>query len=98
MLTDSPRLTNTEILIFITGKQGGTVHQIAEKLGVTASDIINADYERMQQLCRAAQTVRTQELWKIFESCDPTIHPNAAIRRLAIAERDHREEKNHENN
>lgn len=85
-------LTNTEILIFILGKQGGTVHQVAETLGVTASEIINANYDKMQDLARAAQVRRTQELYNIFNCLDNTISPIAAVRRKAIAERDAKDE------
>jgi len=52
------RLSNTEILMFVRGWQGGTVDQIAAELGVTTLDIINADYDRMQDLMRLAQSKR----------------------------------------
>lgn len=48
-------LTNTEILFFVLGYQGGTVHQLAQELDTTVSDILEADYNRMQLLCRKAQ-------------------------------------------
>lgn len=48
-------VTNTEILMFISGWQGGTVHQIAEHLGVSITAIMLADYEDMQRLMRLAQ-------------------------------------------
>ena len=92
MTQTTQTLTNTEILIFILGKQGGTVHQVAKQLGVAASEIINANYDQMQDLARAAQVCRTQELYNIFRSYDETISPIAAIRRMAIAERDAKEE------
>lgn len=51
-------VSNTEILIFIVGWQGGTIHQIAEHLSIKTSDIILADYDKMQDLMRLAQTKR----------------------------------------
>lgn len=59
------RLSNTEILMFIRGWQGGTVYQIATELGVTTLDIVNADYDRMQDLMRLAQSKRND-----FDNCD----------------------------
>lgn len=53
-------LTNTHILCFVLGWQGGTVHQVAQELGVTTSDIIDAGDARMGELCRVAQKVQ----WK----------------------------------
>ncbi|HEX4283687.1 MAG TPA: hypothetical protein VHZ28_01255, partial [Terracidiphilus sp.] len=49
------RLSNTEILCFIVGWQGGTLHQLAEKLGVSTNEILHADYDQMQDLMRLAQ-------------------------------------------
>jgi hypothetical protein len=49
------RLSNTEILCFIVGWQGGALHQLAEKLGVSTNEILNADYDQMQDLMRLAQ-------------------------------------------
>lgn len=46
---------NAVVLMFILGWQGGTIHQVAEKLGVKASDIHTADYARMDELMRQAQ-------------------------------------------
>jgi hypothetical protein len=51
-------MSNTEILCFVLGWQGGTVHQTAERLGVTTDDILNATPERMRELCRLAQQRR----------------------------------------
>ena len=48
-------MTNTQILAFILGYQGGTVHQIAYELGVTTEAVIDADDNMMQILCRKAQ-------------------------------------------
>lgn len=52
------KITNLEILLFIMGYQGGTVHQAAEDLDVSADKIINADYDEMQDLMRKAQRFR----------------------------------------
>jgi len=49
---------NTTALIFAMGYQGGTVHQVAADLGVTTSDILNADADRMGDLLRLAQAYR----------------------------------------
>jgi hypothetical protein len=51
-------LSSTEILCFILGWQGGTIHQVAQQLDVTNDLILNADYEVMQWLCRLAQLRR----------------------------------------
>lgn len=50
-------LTNTAVLCFILGWQGGTVHQVADALGVTRDDILTASYTRMGELARKAQAV-----------------------------------------
>ena len=42
------KITNLEILLFIMGYQGGTVHQAAEDLDVSADKIINADYDELR--------------------------------------------------
>lgn len=55
------KLTNLEILCFVLGQQGGTVHQVARDLSVTANEILEADYEKMQELCRAAQKVKRNQ-------------------------------------
>ena len=49
------KLSNTEILIFIVGWQGGTVHQLAQHLGVATRVILDANYDEMQDLMRLAQ-------------------------------------------
>lgn len=51
-------MPNTHVLCFVLGWQGGTIHQVAKLLGVTTSDICNADYDRMGDLCRMAQEKR----------------------------------------
>lgn len=48
-------LGNTHVLMFVRGWQGGTLSQIAEELGVTGSDILDADGTRMGELARIAQ-------------------------------------------
>lgn len=59
-----PSLSNTEILCFILGWQGGTVHQVVEMLNnftgnqLTAADIIDATPEEMRVLMRDAQSAR----------------------------------------
>jgi len=53
---------NTEILMFIVGWQGGTVHQLAKHLGVTDREIMRADYKQMQDLMRLAQSKRVKYL------------------------------------
>ncbi len=51
-------LSNMEILCFVLGWQGGTIHQVAQLLDVTNQLILDADYEVMQWLCRLAQLRR----------------------------------------
>lgn len=48
-------MSNTAILCFVLGWQGGTIHQVAEELGCTTGHILDADYEVMGELCRKAQ-------------------------------------------
>jgi len=55
---DRPHLSNTEILCFVLGWQGGTVHQVAQCLMVTTDTILKADANVMHDLCRTAQKVR----------------------------------------
>lgn len=57
-------LTNTAILCFVLGYQGGTVHQVAKELGVTVDDIIGADSDKMGILCRMAQRMQWKRLDK----------------------------------
>jgi hypothetical protein len=51
-------VTNTETLCFVLGWQGGTVHQVAERLYVPVDDILTATPVRMRELCRLAQQRR----------------------------------------
>ena len=59
-------LTNTEVLMFATGWQGGTVHMLAaelfpdENISAGVSRIQEAGYEEMQKLCRLAQQRRNE--------------------------------------
>ena len=48
-------VTNLVALQFAMGYQGGTIHQMAKKLRVDTSDILNANDERMDDLLRRAQ-------------------------------------------
>lgn len=48
-------LTNTEILCFVLGWQGGTVHQVAKALEVEVQYILDANHDQMLDLCRKAQ-------------------------------------------
>lgn len=55
---DSPvngELSFTQVLCFILGWQGGTIHQVAKEINVAVDIILNADYEVKQWLCRIAQ-------------------------------------------
>lgn len=56
----NPKITNTEILMFICGWQGGTLKQLAKFLKISEKDILEADYDRMQILCRKAQEKRNE--------------------------------------
>lgn len=51
-------ISNTEILMFILGWQGGTIHQLADAMGVPNWRIMNATYDDMQDLMRLAQQKR----------------------------------------
>lgn len=59
-------MSNTEILCYILGWQGGTVHQVASELGETVETILHADDEQMGILARAAQQKRlaNEKLWR----------------------------------
>jgi hypothetical protein len=50
-------LPNAQVLMFVLGWQGGTIHQVSKALGVTDSAILDADYDQMGELCRAAQAL-----------------------------------------
>lgn len=51
-------MTNTETLLFVLGYQGGTIHALARELDVSTDYILNADNERMGDLCRLAQNIK----------------------------------------
>lgn len=57
-LNQPEKLTNTEILMYVLGWQGGTIHQLAHEIGINQDEILNADAEKMRELVRVAQTVR----------------------------------------
>lgn len=52
-------MTNLEILIFVLGWQGGTIHQVRDMLNVSnISDILDATPDDMRILCRRAQAAK----------------------------------------
>lgn len=53
-------VSNLTAIVFTMGRQGGTVHDVAKTLGVSVSDIINADDAGMDDLLRLAQQFRNQ--------------------------------------
>lgn len=55
-------MTLTEILCFVLGWQGGTIHLVSKELGVPAEVILEADYPTMGWLCRLAQVVAHRKL------------------------------------
>lgn len=58
-------LSNTHVLCFVLGWQGGTIHQVAQELDVSNNTILDADEATMNWLCRLAQSVRnTNEMRK----------------------------------
>lgn len=48
-------VSNLTALIFTMGRQGGTIHQVATDLGLSPSDILEADEEKMEDYLRMAQ-------------------------------------------
>ena len=54
------QLTNVEVLCFVLGWQGGTVHQVADELGVKVDEVLRADHKQMHHWCRMAQHIRKQ--------------------------------------
>jgi len=54
------KFTNLEILCFVLGWHGGTVHQVAEKLDVSPVRILNASKPTLQYLVRIAQQKRSK--------------------------------------
>lgn len=75
-MQNAAQLTNTTILLFICGKQGGTIHQLVKDLNsvkhpfvkfdkpITDDDVINAGYDEMHDLMRQAQMVRMDTEFK----------------------------------
>ena len=59
-------MTNTEILLFVLGYQGGTIHQLAMELGVTDREIFGADHDKMLDLCRLAQAKHWQRIKNVW--------------------------------
>jgi len=51
-------MSNTEILCFILGWQGGTIHQVAQEMNVLPTEILSATPDEMRALCRIAQRKR----------------------------------------
>lgn len=68
---------NSIVLMFILGGQGGTIHQVARELNCNPSDIANADYGRMEELMRQAQSIKMPY---IFDA-----GWNAALEKASIA-------------
>lgn len=67
-------MTNTEILCFILGWQGGTIHQVLEVFNkyqgaledrFTDNDITDAGHEKFRELCRKAQDIRRKQTRQI---------------------------------
>ncbi len=56
-LPDAP-FTSTEILCWVMGWQGGTVHQVAKRLNITTDAVLKASGETLRDLCRLAQELR----------------------------------------
>lgn len=52
------KLTNTEVLCYVLGWQGGTVHQVQQALAVRLEGILESNAEAMGELCRRAQVYR----------------------------------------
>lgn len=53
-------LTNTEVLMYVLGWQGGTLHQLAETLGIKDDVILDANADKMRELIALAQMIRNQ--------------------------------------
>lgn len=50
-------MTNTEILCWILGWQGGTLQQVSNELETTETVILAAEGECLRDLCRRAQLI-----------------------------------------
>jgi len=53
-------LTNTEILMYVLGWQGGTIHQLSKELGVKDDVILDANADKMRELIALAQMIRNK--------------------------------------
>lgn len=51
-------LNNTEILCFVLGLQGGTIHQVADTIHEDEMTILDAGTDEMRTLCRIAQCIK----------------------------------------
>lgn len=51
-------LTNTEILCYVLGWQGGTIHQVGAALNCSCDRILKATGDDLHMLCRDAQYAR----------------------------------------
>ena len=74
-------LTNTEILLFVSGYQHGTVDQVSKLLGCTANEIVNAGYAEMQKLIQQAQKYRNGQLLREQDVLIP-LHPFQEIKTI----------------
>ena len=54
-------MNHTQVLCFVLGWQGGTLHQVSDTLGVPQLEILAADEHKMGELCRLAQR---KNIWK----------------------------------
>lgn len=78
-------VTNLTALCFTMGRQGGTIHQVADDLGVESAFILNANEDAMGDLLRIAQEYRNKThrfkpvsfrlpskiyAWSGFEGCE----------------------------
>lgn len=69
-------MSNTAILCFVLGWQGGTIYQVAKEIGCKTDEILDADYEAIGELCRKAQAANpryqriTKSLKELREQID----------------------------
>lgn len=69
-------LSNTRILIYVLGWQGGTLTQVAQELGVAGTVILEADEDGMDVLCRMAQrreNYRGAHAMELFTALKPCV-------------------------
>ncbi len=91
-MLNAAQITNTEILQFICGWQGGTIHQLVNALNsvkhpfvrfdkpITDTEILEADYDRMQDLMRQAQMVRISKEIEIAKP--PQMETEASVKQM----------------